>query len=158
LLLYFLAASKPGMPIENPRQVSAFRYPKVYAPRHPLFSRAMLKQWDAGTHLYISGTASVVGHRTCHVGDTLEQLRETARNLEAIVSRTHELQPLALKSAAQLSLAKVYVRRAEDLFRIQSEFDRLFSPALPRTYLLADICRSDLLLEIDAFYCEPTAS
>jgi len=49
------------------------------------------------------------------------------------------------------------VRRAEDLFRIQSEFDRLFSPACPH-YLLADICRSDLLLEMDAFYCEPAAA
>jgi chorismate lyase/3-hydroxybenzoate synthase len=158
LLLYFLAASQPGTPIENPRQVSAFRYPKVYSPRHPLFSRAMLKPWNAGTHLYVSGTASVVGHRTCHVGDTLEQLRETARNMEAIVSRANELQPIALRALAQLSHVKIYVRRAEDLFRIQSEFDRVFSPALPRTYLLADICRSDLLLEMDAFYCEPAAA
>jgi chorismate lyase/3-hydroxybenzoate synthase len=155
LLLYFLAAAQPGTPIENPRQVSAFRYPKVYSPRHPLFSRAMLKRWNAGTHLYVSGTASVVGHRTCHVGDTLEQLRETARNIGAIVSRANELQPLALKAPAQLTHVKIYVRRAEDFFRIQSEFDRLFSPALPRAYLLADICRADLLLELDAFYCEP---
>jgi chorismate lyase/3-hydroxybenzoate synthase len=154
LLLYFLAGSEPGTPIENPRQVSAFRYPKVYSPRHPLFSRAMLKRWNAGTHLYVSGTASVVGHRTCHMGDTLEQFRETTRNMEAIVSSLNELQPTALKTLAQLSHVKIYVRRPEDLFRIQSEFDRLFNPGLPRTYLLADICRSDLLLEMDAFYCE----
>jgi chorismate lyase / 3-hydroxybenzoate synthase len=158
VLLYFLASPQPGTPIENPRQVSAYRYPKVYSPRHPLFSRAMLKRWNAGTHLYVSGTASVVGHRTCHVGDTLEQLRETARNMEAIVSRVNELQATPLKVLGQLSHVKIYVRRAEDLFRIQSEFDRLFSPAVPRTYLLADICRSDLLLEMDAFYCEPATA
>jgi chorismate lyase / 3-hydroxybenzoate synthase len=115
----------------------------------------MLKHWNSGAHLYISGTASVVGHRTCHEGDTLEQLRETARNIEAIVSKAKALHTMPLKTAAQLSHVKVYVRRAEDLFRIQSEFDRLFSPALPRAYLSADICRSGLLLEIDAFYAEP---
>lgn len=155
LLLYFVAGRHAGTPIENPRQVSAFRYPKRYSPRHPLFSRAMLKRWNAGTHLYISGTASVVGHRTCHAGDILEQLRETARNIGAIVSKANELQPIGLTSPGQLSLAKIYLRRAEDLFRVQAEIDRLFSPAMPRTYLLADICRTGLLLEIDAFYSEP---
>jgi chorismate lyase/3-hydroxybenzoate synthase len=156
VLLYFLAGAEPGIPIENPRQVSAFRYPKIYSPRHPLFSRAMLKRWNSGTHLYISGTASVVGHRTCHENDTAEQLKETARNLEAIISRVNELHTTRIKSPAHLSHVKVYIRRAEDLFHIQSEFDHLFSPALPRAYLLADICRSELLLEIDGFYSEPS--
>jgi chorismate lyase / 3-hydroxybenzoate synthase len=154
LLLYFIAAREAGTPIENPRQVSAFRYPLRYSPRHPLFSRAMIKHWECATHLYISGTASVVGHRTCHPEDTLEQLRETARNIEAVVSRAKEAYPFAIKSARQLSHVKIYVRRAEDLFRIQSEFDRLFSPGLPRIFVHADICRPDLLLEIDAFYSE----
>ena len=158
VLIYFLAASEPGVPIENPRQVSAFRYPKRYSPRHPLFSRAMLKRWNAADHLYISGTASVVGHLTCHEGDTLEQLRETTRNIEAIISKANELQPLALRKPSQLSHAKIYLRRAEDIFRVQPEMDRLFSPATPRTYLNADICRAALLLEIDAFYSEPSAS
>ena len=158
VLIYFLAAGEPGVAIENPRQVSAYRYPKRYSPRHPLFSRAMLKRWSAADHLYISGTASVVGHVTCHEGDTLEQLRETHRNIEAIISRANELHPLALKKPSQLSHAKIYLRRAEDIFRVQPEMDRLFSPAIPRTYLHADICRRALLLEIDAFYAEPTAS
>jgi len=154
LLLYFISAREPGTPIENPRQVSAFRYPLRYSPRHPLFSRAMIKHWDCATHLYVSGTASVVGHRTYHSEDTLEQLRETARNIEAVVSRAKEAHPFILEAARQLSHVKIYVRRPEDLFRIQSEFDRLFSPALPRVFLHADICRPDLLLEIDAFYSE----
>ena len=154
VLLYFLAARQPGVPIENPRQVSAYRYPKRYSPRRPLFSRAMLKRWNGSTHLYVSGTASVVGHRTYHPGNTIEQLRETARNVEAIVARARELQPVALDSAAGLTQVKIYLRNPEDLFRVQPEVDRLFSPNLARVYLHADICRADLLLEMDAFYCE----
>ena len=45
-------------------QVSAYRYPALYGPRSPLFSRAVVKQWARSTQLYISGTASVVGHWT----------------------------------------------------------------------------------------------
>ena len=52
----------PPVPVENPRQVSAYRYPALYGPRSPLFSRAVVKQWARSTQLYISGTASVVGH------------------------------------------------------------------------------------------------
>ena len=158
VLLYFLAGREPGVPIENPRQVSAYRYPKRYSPRRPLFSRAMLKRWNGSTHLYVSGTASVVGHRTYHVGNTIEQLGETARNIEAIVARAREVQPVALDSAAGLTQVKIYLRNAEDLFRVQPEVDRLFSPNLPRVYLHADICRADLLLEMDAFYCEPSTT
>ena len=158
VLLYFLAGSEPGVPIENPRQVSAYRYPVRYSPRRPLFSRAMLKRWNGSTHLYVSGTASVVGHRTYHAGNAIEQVRETARNIEAIVARAREVEPLALDSAAGLTQVKIYLRNAEDLFRVQPEVDRLFSPSLPRVYLHADICRADLLLELDAFYCEPSTS
>src|SRR3546814_12443298 len=40
--VYWLAARTPGMPVENPRQVSAYRYPRQYGPQQPSFARAML--------------------------------------------------------------------------------------------------------------------
>ncbi|HSF48455.1 MAG TPA: hypothetical protein VLA73_08845 [Burkholderiales bacterium] len=154
-LLYFVAGREPGTPVENPRQVCAYHYPNYYAPRSPLFSRATLKRWNGATHLYISGTASIVGHRTYHVGDTLEQLRETTRNLSAVVSAANELHPLACKSPAQLSHLKIYLRQAEDFAQVEAEVDRLFGEAIPKAYLAGDVCRRELLLEIDAFYSEP---
>src|SRR5690606_28962859 len=42
LVMYLLAGRLPGIAIENPRQVSAFRYPRQYGPRSPSFSRATL--------------------------------------------------------------------------------------------------------------------
>jgi chorismate lyase / 3-hydroxybenzoate synthase len=153
LLLYFVAAKEPGIPIENPRQVSAYHYPTQYGPRSPLFSRALLKQWASGSQLYISGTASVVGHRTCHENDAVAQVQETGRNIEAVISRANEVHPLALKSPRELSQLKIYLRRAEDI-SIDREIERLFGDSVPRVYLLADICRTGLLLEIDAVYSE----
>ena len=39
LLIYFLAARSPGEQAENPRQVSAFNYPRQYGIRSPSFSQ-----------------------------------------------------------------------------------------------------------------------
>src|SRR3546814_1451833 len=33
--VYWLAARTPGTPVENPRQVSAYRYPRQYGPQQP---------------------------------------------------------------------------------------------------------------------------
>jgi chorismate lyase/3-hydroxybenzoate synthase len=153
LLLYFIAAKAPPSPVENPRQVSAYRYPTLYGPRTPLFSRAIVKCWPQSTHLHISGTASVVGHLTCHEGNRLEQVRETARNLEALVAEARTAESLRIRSARELRHLKIYLRDGLDA-EVEREVARLFGDAIPRVYLRADICRSGLLVEIDAFYSE----
>ena len=87
LSVRFLAGLKPAVPLENPRQVSAYHYPNAYGPRSPTFSRAALIDVGADTlALEISGTASIIGHTTAHVGDVEEQARETLRNLQAVVA------------------------------------------------------------------------
>lgn len=153
LLIYFIAAKDPPNPVENPRQVSAYRYPPQYGPRSPLFSRAAVKRWTAGTHFYISGTASVVGHRTCHEGDHLEQLRETFRNIEALIGHARAAESLRIDSPRELKQLKIYVREPPHA-ELEDEVARLFGESMSRVYLLADICRAGLLLEIDGFYSE----
>ncbi len=65
--IYFIAGKAPGIQVENPRQVSAFSYPREYGPRSPSFSRATLRKWADGAHLYGSGTASIVGQASPHL-------------------------------------------------------------------------------------------
>ena len=40
LRIYGLFGTRPGVNIENPRQISAYRYPRCYGPRSPSFARA----------------------------------------------------------------------------------------------------------------------
>ena len=80
LVIYFLASRQAATAVENPRQVSAYEYPAQYGPK-PAFSRASI----LGNTLFISGTASIVGHETVHVGDVTAQTRETLANIEALV-------------------------------------------------------------------------
>lgn len=147
--IYFLAAREAGVAVENPRQVSAYHYPRQYGPRSPSFARATLKAWTPDEwHLYISGTASIVGHRSCHVGDCRAQLEETIRNLEAVRESAVSKIPWARSGADAETLLKVYVRDEAHLPLIRDGVGRAFGAA-SALYLQADICRPDLLLEIE---------
>lgn len=132
--------------IENPRQISAFHYPGRYGPRSPSFARAAL--YDEET-LFISGTASIVGHETVHVGDIAGQVRETLRNLDAVIGEAFGPRTRLGSSTLRAKL-KVYVRHANDQPEIASIIEQLVDGASV-LYLNAGICRSELLVEIEAF-------
>jgi chorismate lyase/3-hydroxybenzoate synthase len=151
LTVYFLAAKQAGQVVENPRQTSAYRYPPQYGPRSPTFSRAMLMQTAGNPLLFISGTASIVGHETQHIGDVGAQARETVENILAVVAqaRLAGLDPL---DAADNLLLKVYLRHADSIPVVQEHLAQAFGPAVNVLYLQADICRSNLLLEVEAVY------
>ena len=142
LLMFFLAGDRPGRNIENPRQVSAFRYPNRYGERAPLFARATL----ACGMLFISGTASIVGHESRHAGDVAAQTDETLRNLEALLSQARTL-GCAL-TPAELR-AKVYLRHADDREVVRERL-RAAGLAAPVMLLQAQICRPELDMEIEA--------
>ena len=141
-VLYFLASDAPGHPIENPRQTSAYRYPPRYGAQSPSFSRAMLSSAD----LFVSGTASIVGHESLHMGDAAAQVSEICRNLDAILERSGGR---SLADVASAALAKIYVRRPRDVDAIM---DRLAPLHFGQMMIVqAEVCRGDLLLEIEMF-------
>jgi chorismate lyase/3-hydroxybenzoate synthase len=142
LQVYWIAGHVPGHPIENPRQVSAYRYPRQYGPISPGFARAMSVPDDG---LFVSGTASIVGHTSQHVGDVAAQLQETLRNLAAVKSHAR----IDMSRAQAQTLLKVYVRHAEDAPSIERTLEQLW-PREQMILLGADICRRELLLEIEA--------
>lgn len=147
----FLAAREPGAQVENPRQVSAFRYPSVYGPKSPSFSRACLKHWEDASQLFVSGTASVVGHESAHRGDLLAQLDETHRNFQTLLAHAQGPDAEPFHPAA----LKVYVRRGADAPALLARTRQLFGADTPLLCLVGDICRRDLLVEIEGLYSTP---
>jgi chorismate lyase / 3-hydroxybenzoate synthase len=153
LRIHFLAGRAPPLAIENPRQVSAYRYPEAYGLRRPAFSRAALADVGGGrSALFISGTASIVGHATLHAGDVRRQTEESLANIEAV----RELASLraGLPFPASELICTVYLRHADDLGIVREVFERGVGPASSAArdaaYVQAHICRADLLVEIEA--------
>lgn len=149
LVVYFLAGAHAAMPIENPRQVSAYRYPPQYGPASPLFSRATLSGEASGATLLLSGTSSIVGHRTVHAGDVAAQTRETLANIRALLGEASR-RIAGVRFALEQLVYKVYLRYEQDLRACAAELRGVLGPEVPIVYLRADICRSDLLVEIEA--------
>jgi chorismate lyase/3-hydroxybenzoate synthase len=147
LQVCWLAGPDPGVEVENPRQLAAYRYPRRYGPAAPSFSRAMLVP---GPLLLVSGTASIVGHESVHPGDTIAQLHETLDNLDALLRQAAEVAARPVPRLGPESLFKVYLRRAEDAASVVQQLQARLGEELPLVVLLADICRQELMLEIEA--------
>ncbi|HSP16049.1 MAG TPA: hypothetical protein VLV78_14990 [Thermoanaerobaculia bacterium] len=147
LIVYFIASRAAGEQVENPRQVAAYDYPPAYGPKSPSFSRATIVRWDGEPMIFLSGTSSVVGHKTCHAGDVEGQLDETLRNIERIVCES-AARAGCRATLDNLGFVKTYIRRASDYDVVAARV----TAALPRAqhlFLESDICRPDLLIEIE---------
>ncbi|MCJ7816072.1 MAG: pteridine-dependent deoxygenase, partial [Xanthomonadales bacterium] len=149
LQVYFLAAALPGLDVENPRQVSAWRYPRQYGPRSPLFSRGTILRLNGSQQFFISGTASVVGHQTHHENQVANQLSESLRNVQSLLEEGYRLTGDSHAKLDDQGLLKVYIRNRDDLDLIRQTLDAEAPAAIPRIYLEGDICRENLLTEID---------
>lgn len=155
LSVRFLAGPTRVLPLENPRQVPAWRYSRRFGPKAPTFSRAVLADAGGGrVALLVSGTASIVGEDSVHPGDVRAQTDETLANLRALLDTAHA------RSDARFALDElaltVYLRHPADLAAVR---ERL-AAAAPRAaagaiWLQADVCRSELLVEIEAHAFAP---
>jgi enamine deaminase RidA (YjgF/YER057c/UK114 family) len=120
------------------------------------FSRAL--RFDLGGHtiLLISGTASVDEHgKTTHVGDFRAQLWRTFRNIT-------ELLRAEGMTWHDIVRTTCYIRDIERDYAVFNEIRTAFyewlelDPLPASTGIQARICRSDLLVEIEAIAVRPS--
>lgn len=151
-----LFGQTPGHSIENPRQVSAWQYPRDYGPVAPAFARATvvgLNGRDAsnGVGLMVSGTAAVIGHASAHPGDVLAQTAEAMANVERIVQEAKARFGAAVLDLGEASHVRVYLRHAKDWEAVSSLIHQRW-PAVKLMGLQGDICREELLVELEAWH------
>ena len=140
-----------GTPLENPLQTSAFDYSVKYGPKSPKFARAMALSCGPFATIFISGTASITQSETRHVGDVEGQTRQTLDNIEALISednlRRHGMPGLGTPLEG-LALVRVYIKRREDYAKTRAVCEARLGE-LPIVYAVADVCRPELLVEIE---------
>lgn len=146
LQVCWLAGREAGRPVENPRQVQAYRYPRQYGPAAPRFSRAL--RTPRG-QLMISGTASIVGSESVHAGDLPRQLEETALNLRHVLGAAAGDGGGATALPPPGTVIKTYLRDAAHAAIAAEHLRRALGGQVEVLVLVADICRSELLVEIE---------
>jgi len=145
-------AACPAVPrhVENPLQVAAYDYPGAYGPRAPSFARATVVAGPEHATVFISGTAAIRGHDTIAPDDTRRQLACTLENLDGIATACG-LGPGLGAGPGAIRHFKVYVRHAADQPLVAANLrEQLLRDGDHVSYLQADICRSSLLVEIEA--------
>src|SRR5690554_5146424 len=85
-VIYLLAHRQPGQHHENARQEPAYRYPRQYGPCSPSFARATSLTLGGHRQLFISGTASILGHDTKAAGNLQQQLEITLDNIRHLTA------------------------------------------------------------------------
>jgi chorismate lyase/3-hydroxybenzoate synthase len=157
--VYLLAARAAEITrIENPRQVPAYEYPGCYGSQSPSFARAAHVRSDDGSRsLFVSGTASIIGHESVHPGDVEMQTRTTLENIAELVSadnlRRHGIE--ADITIGDLDSAKVYVKHARDIDTVRRVCESELGPETEVLYAIADVCRDDLLVEVEGYVSVP---
>jgi enamine deaminase RidA (YjgF/YER057c/UK114 family) len=123
--------------LHSGRQGQAFSYGSA-------FSRAMVIDWSDYKTIHISGTASIdaQGHST-HPGDAAAQFRETMVNIAALL----EQEGATLSNICQGTL---FAKSAGVAATCRDVARELGLTAMPLIGVVADVCRPELLVEIEA--------
>jgi enamine deaminase RidA (YjgF/YER057c/UK114 family) len=139
------------VPLENPLQVSAFDYGAEYSPKSPKFARAMAVVVGDCAALFVSGTASITSSETQYVGDMEGQTWQTLDNIAALISEEnlcrHGLPGLGA-TLDDMVMVRIYVKRQED-YQTAHDVCYVRLGELPSIFAIADVCRPELLVEIE---------
>lgn len=130
-------------PLRNPQQQEAFRYGSA-------FSRGAVIRGDRETLIEISGTAAIDEHgRSLHPGDVRAQARATLERVESLLKQ-------AGASLHDICAATVFLKHGQDAQEAREVLDEMGLDRLPAVWVVADVCRDELLFEIDAEAVIPT--
>ena len=139
------------VPLENPRQTSAFDYAACYSQDSPKFARAMAVVAGSTATIFISGTASITDSASRHADDVEAQTHQTLDNIAALISADnfarHGLSGLGA-TLAELTQVRVYIKRQSDYEKVRAVCEARLGE-LPTIYAVADVCRPELLVEIE---------
>ena len=130
-------AALPVRRLVNPRQNEAPEYGSAFA-------RGLEVAAGDARQLWISGTAAIdrLG-RSVELGDAAGQIEATLDNVDALLGS-------AGAGLGDLSQATLFVKRRRDLPTLRAVLDRRGLGGLHAVCAVADVCRDELLFELDA--------
>lgn len=140
--------------IDNDQQVAAHSYSedvllgKKTKKTTPKFERAKTIISSHGGIIYISGTAAIRGEASMTGLDILAQTQMTMENIEHLITSSKLKKLGFMHRNLNFELFRVYLKQEHDLLPVRRYMQQHY-PETPTCYLLADICRDELLIEIE---------
>lgn len=149
--------------VRNPRQIDAHQYTdRVLVGKAtgimgerctPKFERGKMVVLNGNTSMYVSGTASILGELTQHPDDIEKQTLTTIENIFELFSRENqdELGVNFDVSQIEFSHLRVYVKYQKDFPAVKAICESMLN-SKSFLFLESDICREDLLVEIEGIF------
>lgn len=134
-------------PIDNKLQVAAHAYSEqVLEVAHkkkatPKFERAKSMTFDDRRIVYISGTAAIRGEESLTGVGLARQLHITMENIAELIGQ------------AKLKMLRVYLKE-QSFYEEARELLEGYHLDIPISYMWADVCRDELLIEIEGIAIE----
>lgn len=140
--------------MENEHQVPAHEYPQQVSVETPLFSRGMCLLSKKSAMIFVSGTASIIAAKTVCENDIAGQVHQTIKNIHGLLLQNAMKHGLAspVKIGESIQYAIVYIKREAD-YPVVKDICRKFFGNIPILFVKADICRSNLLVEMECICC-----
>ena len=161
IILDFIAVSSAKNiaihPIKNPRQIDAHQYSaEVLVGENsaykasPKFERAKVVANQTVNDIYISGTAAILGQDTIEQPAVADQTKITIQNIKNLISLDNlQANGVAVtRNVKSPSYIRVYVKNNADIFKVKKICNECFN-GVPALYLVSDICRDNLTVEIE---------
>ena len=143
------------IPLDNDWQRAAHVYSDEVLISHrpdtekgtPKFERGKSLSDHQQEVIYISGTAAIRGEESMVTGDVLWQTEITLENIQHLIGLEEGKEKLP-EHSGKLELLRVYLKNEKDAQIVKEDMDKL-CPGVPVAYLYADVCREELLVEIE---------
>jgi enamine deaminase RidA (YjgF/YER057c/UK114 family) len=139
--------------VENPDQVNSYEYGQqvLKGVQPPQFERAVLVSGTQNSTLFVSGTASILGQDTVGLEDVKKQTEVTLENIAKLTDLNKVVKMSGNSESANwnLILLRVYIKKQTDFALVKSICLEKF-PGITAICIEADICRDNLLVEIEA--------
>jgi hypothetical protein len=143
--------------IDNSLQIPAYKYSESVLVEGkteqlkttPKFERGKFITNGKSRIFYVSGTAAIRAEQSTNPNDAALQTCQTIENINFLISNKNIEQYTNEKNVyLSLNSIRVYVKRCEDYPIIKVEVEKAW-PNVTAIYLLAEVCRTELLVEIE---------
>lgn len=151
----FTSESDFATPLDNKLQVAAHAYSdhvlisEQKKKATPKFERAKSMTFGNEGVVYISGTAAIRGEESLHDAGLAQQLHITMENIDYLVSEENLVASgVPAKRSSGLSMLRVYLKEKSFVDEAKKLIEE-YKLSIPVSYLWADVCRDELLIEIE---------
>jgi enamine deaminase RidA (YjgF/YER057c/UK114 family) len=146
-----------NVPIDNPVQVPAHKYPEDCLMGLPTGNRKTTPKFERGRYVdlqgeviyFISGTSAITGEKTKYPGDAEQQIKLTIDNIDKLVAKDNLLRNNIPAPELRYNYLRIYLKERKDFKQVRKICLERYG-SIPIVWLLANICREDLTVEIEA--------